>query len=167
MTNITLYTVPNGSSVVSAIVRYRASSRFLDLTALSHKCFGEQGKFIRMNQLSPDSWELLGYRCDDNAPDLCHRGSLTVGRISNFYNDAAGQGTYHSDDDWDEEGGHGEQDIDRHSPRTHIAWPPSDEARLLSYKDKQGMEWKEIFERFPDRTPGAVRTRYHKLHTEG
>jgi hypothetical protein len=167
MTDITLYAIPNCFSIVSAVVHYWASNQFLDLIALSHKYFGEQGKFIRMTQLSPDSWELLGYRCDDNAPDLCNRGSLNVDRVSNSYSDAAGYGTDHSDDDWDEEGGHEEQDIRRHSPRTHIAWPPSDEARLLSYKDKQGMEWKEIFERFPDRTPGAVRTRYHKLHTEG
>lgn len=110
---------------------------------------------------------LLEYRCDNDALVLCNRRSLDVERISNSNNDAAGHGTDHSDDDLDEEDGHGEQDIHRHSSRTHIAWLLSDEARLLSYKDKQGMEWKEIFKRFPDRTTGAVRTRYHKLRMEG
>jgi hypothetical protein len=110
---------------------------------------------------------LLGYRYDDDASGPCTGRSLDVERISNSNNDAAGHGTDHSDDDWDEEDGHGEQDIHRHSSRTHIAWLPSDEARLLSYKDKQDMEWKDIFKHFPDRTTGAVRTRYHKLHTEG
>jgi hypothetical protein len=167
ITDLTLCTVPKGSSIVSAVVHYRDSKWPLDLAALGPKFLGEDGKVIRMIQLSPDSWMLLGYRCDNDALVLCNRGSLDVERISNSNNDAAGHGTDHSDDDWDEEDGHGEQDIHRHSSRTHIAWPPSDEARLLSYKDKQGMEWKEIFKRFPDRTAGAVRTRYHKLHTEG
>jgi hypothetical protein len=164
MTDITLYATPNSSSIVSAIVHYRTSNRLPDLIALSHKYLGEQGKFIRITQLSADSWELLGYRCGANALGLCNRGSLDVGQIRNSYNDAASHGTDHSDDDWSEEGEHGEQDIDRHSPRTHIAWLPSDEVRLLSYKDNQDMGWKEIFKRFPDRTTGAVRTRYHKLH---
>jgi hypothetical protein len=26
------------------------------------------------------------------------------------------------------------------------------------------MEWKEIYKRFPDRTPGAVQVRYYMLH---
>jgi hypothetical protein len=167
ITDLTLCTVPKGSSIVSAVVRYRDSKWPLDLAALGPQVLGEDGKVIRMIQLSPDEWMLLGYRCDNDALVLCNRRSLDVERISNSNNDAASHGTDHSDDDWDEEDGHGEQDIHRHSSRTHIAWPPSDEARLLSYKDKQGMEWKEIFKRFPDRTTGAVRTRYHKLHTEG
>ncbi|KAF1964538.1 hypothetical protein BU23DRAFT_561849 [Bimuria novae-zelandiae CBS 107.79] len=29
--------------------------------------------------------------------------------------------------------------------------------------DKQGMEWKEICERFPNRTEGAVKVRYYGL----
>lgn len=28
-------------------------------------------------------------------------------------------------------------------------------------KDKMGMPWKDIFKRFPDRTPGAVKVRWH------
>jgi hypothetical protein len=167
ITDLTLCAVPNGSSIVTAVIRYRDSKWPLDPAVLGPKFLGRNSKVIRMTQLSPDSWMLLGYRCDNDALVLCNRGSLDVERISNSNNDAAGHRIDHSDDDWDEEDGHGEQDIHRHSSRTHIAWPLSDEARLLSYKDKQGMEWKEIFKRFPDRTTGAVRTRYHKLRTEG
>ncbi|KAF2820790.1 hypothetical protein CC86DRAFT_427623 [Ophiobolus disseminans] len=167
ITDLTLCAVPNGSSIVTAVIRYRHSKWPLDPAVLGPKFLGRNSKVIRMTQLSPDSWMLLGYRCDNDAVVPCNRGSLDVERISNSNNDAAGHGTDHSDDDWDAEDEHGEQDIYRHSSRTHIAWPLSDEARLLSYKDNQGMEWKEIFKRFSDRTTGAVRTRYHKLRTEG
>jgi hypothetical protein len=167
ITDLTLCAVPNGSSIVTAVIHYRDSKSPLDPAVLGPKFLGRNSKVIRMTQLSQNSWMLLGYRYDDDASGPCTGRSLDVERISNSNNDAAGHGTDHSDDDWDEEDGHGEQDIHRHSSRTHIVWPPSDEARLLSYKDKQGMEWKEIFKRFPDRTTGAVRTRYHKLHTEG
>jgi hypothetical protein len=167
ITDLTLCAVPNGSSIVTAVIHYRDSNSPLDLAVLGPKFLGRNSKVIRMTQLSSNSWMLLGYRYDDDASGPCTGRSLDVERISNSNNDAAGHGTDHSDDNWDEEDGHGEQDIHRHSSRTHIVWPPSDEARLLSYKDKQGMEWKEIFKRFPDRTTGAVRTRYHKLHTEG
>ncbi|KAF1346339.1 hypothetical protein EJ07DRAFT_160546 [Lizonia empirigonia] len=155
ITDLTLCAVPNGSSIVTAVIHYRDSNSPLDPAVLGPKFLGRNSKVIRMTQLSQDSWMLLGYRYDDDASGPCTGRSLDVERISNSNNDAAGHGTDHSDDDWDEEDGHGEQDIHRHSSRTHIAWPPSDEARLLSYKDKQGMEWKEIFKRFPDRTTGA------------
>jgi hypothetical protein len=167
ITDLTLCAVPNGSSIVTAVIHYRDSKSPLDPAVLGPKFLGRNSKVIRMTQLSSNSWMLLGYRYDDDASGPCTGRSLDVERISNSNNDAAGHGTDHSDDDWDEEDGHGEQDIHRHSSRTHIAWLPSDEARLLSYKDKQDMEWKDIFKHFPDRTTGAVRTRYHKLHTEG
>jgi len=48
--------------------------------------------------------------------------------------------------------------------RTHKSWLESDEERLLSYRDKMGMEWKDIFERFPDRSAGAVKLRYYTLY---
>ena len=47
--------------------------------------------------------------------------------------------------------------------RTRVPWLESDEQRLLLYKDKMGMPWKDIFKRFPDRTPGAVKVRWHIL----
>jgi hypothetical protein len=51
----------------------------------------------------------------------------------------------------------------RCSQRTREPWLESDEERLVSYKDKMGMEWKEICERFPARSPGAVKLRYYML----
>ena len=47
--------------------------------------------------------------------------------------------------------------------QAHLPWLESDEQRLLSCKNKIGMGWADIFERFPNRTPGAIRLRYHML----
>jgi hypothetical protein len=162
ITDLTLCAVPNGSSIVTAVIHYRDSKWPLDPAVLGPKFLGRNSKVIRMTQLSPDSWMLLRYQYDDGASCPCTGRNLKANWMSGSHHE-----TNSSDDDWDEEDGHGGQDIHRYSLRIHIAWPPSDEARLLSYKDKQGIEWKEIFKRFPDRTTGAVRTRYHKLRTEG
>ncbi|KAF2195926.1 hypothetical protein K469DRAFT_682154 [Zopfia rhizophila CBS 207.26] len=43
--------------------------------------------------------------------------------------------------------------------RTRLLWSESDEQRLLAYKERMAMKWDDIFSRFPDRTPGAVRAR--------
>jgi hypothetical protein len=83
--------------------------------------------------------------------------------MSSPHSDAASRGTDHSDDDWDEEGENGEEGTEVYSQRTHRHWLESDEELLLSLKDKQGMEWKEICERFPGRSPGAVKVRYYTL----
>ena len=50
-----------------------------------------------------------------------------------------------------------------HVARTRALWLESDEQRLLSLKDGQRMEWEEVFKRFPNRTPGAVKVRYYAL----
>ncbi|KAH8708395.1 hypothetical protein GQ44DRAFT_466355 [Phaeosphaeriaceae sp. PMI808] len=63
ITDLTLCPVPKGSSIVTAIVHCNESISSPNPTALDHKLFGEDGKVIRMTQLSPDSWMLLGYRC--------------------------------------------------------------------------------------------------------
>ena len=47
--------------------------------------------------------------------------------------------------------------------RTRRPWLESDDRRLLAYKNKMGMKWDDIFGRFPDRTPGAVRAHWHIL----
>lgn len=47
--------------------------------------------------------------------------------------------------------------------RTRVPWLESDEQRLQSYKDKMSMEWDDIFSRFLDRTPGAVKARWYIL----
>ena len=78
VTDLTLCAIPNDSSIVTAIVRHRDSYWSPDLVALSHKFLSEQGKFIRMTQLSAGSWMLLGYWCKDGALDLRnHRGLNT------------------------------------------------------------------------------------------
>ncbi len=167
ITDLTLCTVPNGSSIVTAIVRHRDSKWSLDPVALGHKFFGEQGKVIRMTQLSPGSWMLLGYRCNDGTLDLCNRGGLNAEWMSSSHSDATSHGTDHADDDWDEEGENREEVTKECSHRTHKLWRESDEMRLLSLKDKQGMEWEEICKRFPGRSPGAVKLRYYTLRKKG
>jgi hypothetical protein len=163
ITDLTLCTILNSSSIVTAIVRYRDSNWSLDPIALGNRFLGEQGKVIRMTQLSPGSWMLLGYRCDDGTLDLCDRRGLNAEWISSSYSDASSYGTDHSDDDSDKEGENGEEVIKKCSRRTHKLWRELDEVRLLSLKDKQGMEWQEICKRFPDRSPGAVKLRYYTL----
>ncbi|KAF1364481.1 hypothetical protein EJ07DRAFT_172502 [Lizonia empirigonia] len=164
ITDLTLCAIPNGSSIVAATIRCRNSIRSLDPVALGHKFFGKQGKVIRMTQLSPDSWVLLGYQCNDSALGLCNRGSLNAGWMSSSHSDAASHGTDHSDDDWDEKSKNGDQGTEVYSRRTHKPRLESDEVLLLSLKDKQGMGWKEVCKRFPGRSPGAVKLRYYMLH---
>ncbi|KAF1975440.1 hypothetical protein BU23DRAFT_566567 [Bimuria novae-zelandiae CBS 107.79] len=166
ITDLTLCPVPKGSSIVTAIFRYRDSKLSLDPVALDHKLLGGEGKVIRMTQLSPDSWMLLGYRYDDGASGPCTRGSLNADWMSNLHSDAASHETDHPDDDWDENS-EKEEGTEARGKRKRKPWLESDEVRLLSFRDKQGMEWKEICERFPGRTPGAVKLRYYTLQKKG
>jgi hypothetical protein len=163
ITDLTLCAIPNDSSVVSVILRHCDPSGLLDLVSLGHKVLGEQGKVIRMTQLSPDSWVLLGYRCNGSAADLCDRGGLKANWMSSAHDDVASHGTDRSNDGYDEEDENGEEDTRGHSQRTHKRWLESEEVLLLSLKDKQGMEWEEICKRFPSRSPGAVKLRYYIL----
>ncbi|KAF1974097.1 hypothetical protein BU23DRAFT_553760, partial [Bimuria novae-zelandiae CBS 107.79] len=66
------------------------------------------------------------------------------------------------DDDWDENS-EKEEGTEARGKRKRGPWLESDEVRLLSLRDKQGMKWKEICERFPSRTEGAVKVRYYGL----
>ncbi|CAN9300973.1 unnamed protein product [Alternaria alternata] len=134
---------------------------------LSRKVLGEQGKVIRMTQMSPDSWVLLGYRCNSSALDLCNRRSPNAEWINGFHNDAATYEMDHSDNedndhDCDEENEH-EEFTERYSQRIRKLWLESEEALLLSLKDKQGMNWEEVCERFPGRSLGAIKLRYYTL----
>ncbi|KAF1965723.1 hypothetical protein BU23DRAFT_18950 [Bimuria novae-zelandiae CBS 107.79] len=67
--------VPEGSSI--AIIRCRESNLFLNMTALGYKLYGDEGKVIRMTQLSPDSWMLLRYQYDDSISKTSTRESAT------------------------------------------------------------------------------------------
>lgn len=163
ITDLTLYAIPNDSSVVSAILRHCNPSRFLDLVALGHKVLGEQGKVIRMTQLSPNSWVLLGYQCNGSAADPWDRGGFKANWMSSAHDDVASHGTDRSNDGYDEEDENGDENTRGHSQRTHKRWLESEEVLLLSLKDKQGMEWEEVCQRFPDRSAGAVKLRYYTL----
>jgi hypothetical protein len=55
ITDLTLCTIPHSCSVVTAMLRHHKSDSYLDVVALSRKVLGEQGKVIRMTQMSPDS----------------------------------------------------------------------------------------------------------------
>ncbi|EOA90870.1 uncharacterized protein SETTUDRAFT_166763 [Exserohilum turcica Et28A] len=163
ITDLTLCAIPNDSSVVSVILRHCDPGSLLDLVALGHKILGEQGKIIRMTQLSPDSWVLLGYRCNSSGADLCNRGGSKANWMSSAYDDVASHGTDRSKDGYDEEDENEEEDARGHSKRTHTKWRKSEELLLLSLKDEQGMEWEEIYQRFPNRSKGAVKLRYYTL----
>jgi hypothetical protein len=168
ITDLTLCTIPNGSSVVTAMLRPRNSNCSLDLVSLGHKVLGEQVKVIRMTQLSRDAWMLLGYRCNERAIDLCNHESLNAEWMNSFHADAASHEMDHSDDDdCDEENENEEESIKEYSQRTRKLWLESEEVLLLSLKDKQGMEWEEICKRFPSRSPGAVKLRYYTLRKKG
>jgi hypothetical protein len=103
---------------------------------------------------------LLGYRYDGGASGPCTGRSLKADWMSESHSDAANHETNSLDDEWDEKSENGEEGIETCGKRTRIPWLESDEGLLLSLKDKQSMEWKEIYKRFPDRTPGAVQVRY-------
>lgn len=107
---------------------------------------------------------------------------IGAGQQSNSYSDAANHDAHHPDKHMGEEDE--DKDIDedtaeykphvtgseprinrgnmRFCRRTRVTRLSSDDQRLIAYS-KMNMEWKEIFKRFPDRTPGAVRTRSHTL----
>jgi hypothetical protein len=158
MTDFTLCAVPRGSSIVTAVVHYGDTKRPLDQTTLGARLLGGNGKVIRMTQLSPDSWMLLGYWYDDDASGLCTGRIPKTDWASETHSDDS------SDDDWDEESEKREEGTKTCGKRTRKPWLESDEMLLLSLKDKQGMDWKEICKRFPDRTPPAVQVRYYMLH---
>ncbi|ORY01889.1 hypothetical protein BCR34DRAFT_605748 [Clohesyomyces aquaticus] len=164
ITDLTLCAVPDGSSIVTAIVRHHDSRCSLDLAALGHEFFGQEGKVMRMTQLSPDSWMLLGYRYEDSAEGPCTLGRSKADWMMGSQSDVANHETDQSDDDdWDEEDEEGEEGTEQRTRK----WSGSDKERLLSFKDKQGMKWTDICKRFPDRTPGAVKVRYYMLHKKG
>ncbi|KAF1979386.1 hypothetical protein BU23DRAFT_563574 [Bimuria novae-zelandiae CBS 107.79] len=179
--DLSLYPVPQGSSVVTAIIRYSESKLPSNLMASYPSILGERGQVMRMTQVSLDSWLLLGYRYGDVA---CTRGSSTLrhaDRMSSFRSDAASHDSDYPEDDGDEDDENGDEGTGEYRPhavssgqrlgrgdirfrkRTRVPWLESDDLRLLAYKKDMDMEWKDIFEHFPDRTPGAVRTRWHML----
>jgi hypothetical protein len=183
ITDLTHCYVPEGSSIVTATVHCSEPNMSLNPIALYYKLLGGEGKVIHMTQLSPDSWMLLGYRYNDGASGACNRESptlLNADLTSSPLSDTASDDTDHADEDEDE-CEYGEERMSKYKhhaihrnqrfsradmcprKRTRNPWSELDEQRLLAYKGKMGMKWEEIFEQFPDRTPGAIRTRWHML----
>jgi hypothetical protein len=87
-TDLTLCAVPNGSSIVTAVICYRDSKWPLDPAVLGPKFLGRNSKVIRMTQLSLNSWTLLGYRYDDDASGPCTGRSLKADWTGESYSDA-------------------------------------------------------------------------------
>jgi hypothetical protein len=156
--DISLYPVPQGSSVVTEIIRDSESKLPPNSMSLYPSILGERGQVIRMNRVSLDSWLLLGYRYGDVAYT---RGSSTLrnaDRMSSFRRDAASYDSNYPEDDGDEDDENGEEGTGEYRPhatssnpgfrrddkrfrqRTHKPWKESDEQRLLSYKDKMAMD---------------------------
>ncbi|KAF2184240.1 hypothetical protein K469DRAFT_179548 [Zopfia rhizophila CBS 207.26] len=187
LTDITLCQVPKGSLIVTAIVYCNDMilKSSLNPSALERNFLGDKGQVIRMTQVSPDSWLLLGYRYDDgSALNPRTRQSLThqsADRKSSRRSKAANHDAVHPDNNGDEEDENGDKDTSNDKPhatgvntrlnkgnvrlrkRTRLPWLESDEQRLRSYKEKMGMTWDDIFPLFPDRTPGAVQARWYAL----
>ena len=68
-------------------------------------------------------------------------------------NNASDDDNSSSEEDEDED----EACDEDHVARTRALWLQSDEQRLLSLKDGMRMELEDVFSRFPNWTPGAVK----------
>ncbi|KAF2241475.1 hypothetical protein BU26DRAFT_571941 [Trematosphaeria pertusa] len=63
--------------------------------ALDHKLLGGESKVIRITQLSPDSWMILGYQYDDGTSGPC----TCADRMSTSHGGATHHGTIHPEDE--------------------------------------------------------------------
>ncbi|KAF2194677.1 hypothetical protein K469DRAFT_686662 [Zopfia rhizophila CBS 207.26] len=122
LTDITLCQVPKGSLIVTAIVRCNdmMSKSSPNPLALERNFLGDKGQVIRMTQVSPDSWLLLGYRYDDgSALNPRTRQSLThrsADRKSSRHSKAANHDAVHPDNNGDEEDENGDKDTSNDNP---------------------------------------------------
>ena len=81
---------------------------------------------------------------------VCGLGTFFVSRVS--------CSVRRSDDD----GCLSDDEQERSNTSKQSRWSKLDEQRLLAYK-KEGKDWSWIFGKFPSRTSGAVRTRWHMV----
>lgn len=172
ITDIMHCSVPAGSSIVTATIRSSDPSLFLDQATLDQKPFGHI-QVRRLIQISHDSWMLLGYQNDTGKPT-----KLNVDRKSNSRRSASSSDIDHSSSS-DDENAQSEQDEpgatnhnqrsksgrDRTlpSPKKKPPWSELEESYLLNLIDRQGQKWDFVESRFPNRTLGAIRLRYHML----
>ena len=142
-----------------------------------------------MRQLALDSWLLTGilrlfamYRASQQAeqqlqargayPDLetenhsprdkAANGGGLVNSEDSELSDEEDQSSSDSDSGLGDGDGRQREDVRRPSARTHRSWSKLEEQRLLVYK-KEDKPWEWILRKFPHRTPGAVRLRWHML----
>ena len=117
--DITIFSMPNGSSIVTAIVRYSESKLPPNPIAQYPNILGERGQVIQITQLSLDSWLLLGYRYDNGAPDPCTCWNLTVlsaDQNSNPYTSVANHNAVYLDINMGEEDEDGDKDASECTP---------------------------------------------------
>jgi len=105
ITDLTLCPLQNESSIVTATVRCSGSKLSPSPTALEGELLGRKCKVIRMIQLSPDIWVLLGYRYDNDVSGPRTRETFPLAnaeRKSSYSSDTASRDTDHPDTDEDE-----------------------------------------------------------------
>ena len=96
-----------------------------------------------------------GWQLQQRARALCNLRAMPTAAI----NDGARAGPPFLNSDDEDSGSECESIAHERSNRR---WDPLDERRLLTWR-KEGKAWKWIFDQFPTRSPGAVRTRHHML----
>jgi len=110
----------------------------------------------------------------DDAPStiLQHGRAVDTGTVTQRESEPASSddesGLSDSDPDpsSDDDGCSSEDEQTHSSTRKNIPWDAIDEQRLLAYK-KEEMSWRVIFQKFPTRTPAAVRTRWNMVRLRG
>ena len=165
--------VPKDSPIVTATIYYDdiMSALHAKSSALRWNLLGNKGEVIQTIKLSPDSWLVIGYQHNDRCGPKSYssRGSIqrSTDKETNRRSNAANHDAFHPEtcgNEKDEDGDEYASDGHMHSgKRTHLPWKESDGQRLLSYKDKMGMDWDDIVSRFPGRSVGAVKLRYYTL----
>lgn len=155
------------------------------LETLGQNLCGRQGGLLRAFRLKePDTWLLVGYRCSspkttastDEQTKSWHK--LAVSRHDGSRNAEDGFSC-----DRESDGGSEEVVVDnRRSARVSLrdghpshskatakhakskqAWSESDDYRLLALKGQMKMSWHEIYQRFPNRSEGAVYARWYYI----
>ncbi|CAN9344871.1 unnamed protein product [Alternaria sp. RS040] len=119
----------------------------------------------RVKLSQPQSKPVPGRRKTNERSRTCFLGSDTPGTTADHGTDIDYDHSDNddNDDDCDEENEHEDEFTGRYNQRIRKLWLESEEALLLSLKDKQGMDWEEVCERFPGRSLGAIKLRYYTL----
>ncbi|KAF2690382.1 hypothetical protein K458DRAFT_102510 [Lentithecium fluviatile CBS 122367] len=137
ITDLSLFPVAKCSSIVTAVVHCHESTMCPNSTDLSRRVVGSKGRTVRVTQLSPGSWLLVGCRYDDDLSSRFDRQSATLfdaDEKNSLQNDAdSHDGDHLSDGDEEVEeaqggyeshtgpnGGRLDRDRIRSSKRSHV-----------------------------------------------